>query len=132
MRSVWSRESAGWCNTVGPDAARPASIRHDLTCALATGISYSMERRLPPRMASGARVFPLRPMMDAPICCKGCTMRPMGRERNDPSPDSTDRKSWLASKPERSRMEVPLLPASSRSAGSSKFGPGPATRKLPG
>ena len=90
-----------------------------------------MERRLPPRMASGARVFPLRPMMDAPICCSGWTMRPIGRERKEPSPLSTARKSWLASRPDSSRMEVPLLPASSRSAGSSRLGPGPETRKLP-
>ncbi len=42
MRSVWSR--VGRCSTtvVGPSALRPASSRHDLTCALATGSRYSI------------------------------------------------------------------------------------------
>ena len=131
MRSVWSRDSAGWCSTVGPDADSPASIRHDFTCALATGISYSMERRFPPRIANGASVLPLRPMIDAPICCNGCTMRPMGRERREPSPVSTDRNPWLDSKPDSKRIDVPLLPASSMSLGSWRFGPRPSTWKLP-
>ena len=132
MRSVWSRDRAGWWSTVGPVAESPASIRHDFTWALATGMSYSMGRRFPPRIASGARVSPWRPMMEAPICCSGWTMRPMGRVRNDASPVSTDRNSWPANSPDNNRIEVPLLPASSMSVGSCSCGPKPETRTLPG
>ena len=43
-RSVWSRLGSGSITVVVPDASRPAISTHDLTCAEATGSSYSMPR----------------------------------------------------------------------------------------
>jgi hypothetical protein len=39
---VWSRLGSGSTTVVGPDARSPANSTHDLTCAEATGSSYSI------------------------------------------------------------------------------------------
>ena len=57
---------AGSRTTVWPWALNPAMSRHDLSCALAMGIWYSMPWRPPPRNASGALEPPPRPMTSAP------------------------------------------------------------------
>jgi hypothetical protein len=44
IRSVWSRLGLGSTTVVGPSAARPARSTADLSCALATGATYSIAR----------------------------------------------------------------------------------------
>ena len=132
MRSVWSRDSAGWCSTVFPRAESPASMMQDLTCALATGKSYSMPFSDPPLTVSGARVSRCRPRTVAPISCRGWTTRPMGRLLRESSPEITDVNDCPASIPDNSRMEVPLFPASRISLGSSRSQPVPSTVTIPG
>ena len=48
IRSVWSRDSAGCITVVSPSAYSPAMRMHDLSWALATGMSYSIPLRPPP------------------------------------------------------------------------------------
>ena len=91
-----------------------------------------MPRSPPPRMTSGAREPSCRPVTWAPIRCNGSTMRRIGRERSEASPVSTDRNGCAASSPESNRIEVPLLPASRMSDGSSSVGPLPTTVYSPG
>ena len=95
----------------------------DFTWALAMGRSYSIPRRPPPRITNGASESFWRPMISAPICFRGWTIRCMGRSRREPSPVITETKDWEASTPESSLMDVPLFPASRMSEGSSSSGP---------
>ena len=104
----------------------------DLTCALATGKSYSMPFSDPPLTVSGARVSRCRPRTVAPICCRGWTTRPMGRLLRESSPEITDVNDCPASIPDSNRMEVPLFPASRISLGSSRSQPVPFTVTVPG
>ena len=110
MRSVWSRDSAGCMTDVSPSAYIPAMRMQDFSCALATGISYSMPLSPPPLNARGASDPPPLPLTSAPIRLRGSRMRFMGRRRREESPLMTLKKGWLASRPETSRIVVPLLP----------------------
>ena len=110
MRSVWSRDSAGCITDVSPSAYIPAIRMHDFSCALATGISYSMPLSPPPLNARGASDPPPLPLTSAPIWLRGRRIRFMGRRRNDGSPLMTLKKGWLAKSPDTSRIVVPLLP----------------------
>ena len=130
MRSVWSRDCPGDRTAVRPFAYSPAMRIADFTCALATLRSYSMAFRSPPRTDSGRSVSMLRPMKTAPISRRGSTIRPIGRDRRESSPVSTDRNDWPARSPATSRVVVPLLPAWSTSDGSFRpSNPTPATSK---
>ncbi len=132
MRSVWSRDFDGSSTVVSPSAYNPARRTADLTCALATGLAYSMDRRVvpPPLMASGARVPPERPSIFAPIFLSGSTILAMGRFLRYSSPERTEKKSCPASRPARSLMPVPELPRSSTPAGSERpFRPLPCTTR---
>ena len=55
IRSLWSRLGAGSTTRVSPSARRPASSRHDLTWALATGSSYSIPLSGAPSTRSGGK-----------------------------------------------------------------------------
>src|SRR5579875_2828598 len=77
-----------------------------------------MPRSAPPRIASGGRRSPSRAQSCAPICRSGSITRPIGRERREASPVSTERNGWPARMPLKRRRLVPLLPASRISAGS--------------
>ena len=130
MRSVWSRDSAGWTTVVRSSANRPAIRTLDFTCALATGISKSMPFSPPPWMASGASEPPLRPAMRAPIRVRGPTILVIGLRRRERSPDMTLRNGWPAASPETSLNAVPLLLALSTFSGSRRpSGPTPSTSK---
>ena len=71
-----------------------------------------MPLSIPPLMDRGAKASLLRPMIQAPMSFSGWTTRPMGLERRDSSPVRTERKGWVARRPARSLMVVPLLAAS--------------------
>ena len=103
--------------TVSPFARRPASSRQDLSCALATGISYSMPRSSPPWNTIGASP-PARAVISAPILSSGSITRPIGLDRSDSSPVMMLRKGRPARRPDIRRVVVPLLPASRISSGS--------------
>ena len=118
IRSVWSRDSAGWMTVVSPSAYSPAMRMHDLSWALATGISYSMPLRLPPLNASGASEPPFRPITCAPIISSGSRIRFIGLRRSDESPVITLKKCCAARRPETSLIVVPLLPEYRASSGS--------------
>ena len=77
-RSVWSRVARGSITVVGPSASSPASSTQLLTCAEATGSSYSMpvqRRRRRARAAAGSRRWP---RSSAPISRSGAAMRSTG------------------------------------------------------
>ena len=115
---------------VGPSADSPANRTQPFTWALATGKRYSIPRRPPPSMVSGARSEPSRPDTLAPMRARGSRTRSMGRRRIEASPSSTDRKGSPASSPASSRIPVPELPTSSvPSAGSRAL---PPTRRVHG
>ena len=100
----------------------------DFSCALATGSGYSMPLSDPPRMARGARASCPRPMILAPILARGLTMRSIGLDLRERSPEMTLKKGWAARRPATRRMVVPLLPAFSTWSGSrSPLGPRPRT-----
>ena len=128
MRSVWSRDAAGWWSTVRPSARSPARSRADFTWALATGSAYSMPWRVPPEKTSGAVVPAVSEWTLAPIRRRGSTMRAIGRERREESPVRTARNGRPARRPEVSRKAVALLPASRTPCGSRRpFVPAPHT-----
>ena len=110
MRSVWSRDSAGWTTDVSPSAYIPAIRMQDFSWALATGIWYSMPHSPPPLNARGASDPPPLPLTSAPIWLRGRRMRFMGRRRRDESPLMMLKNGWLARSPDSSRIVVPLLP----------------------
>ena len=85
MRSVWSRVGRRSITLVGPRASRPASNRHDFTCALATGERYSTPRSSAPRTVSGGRRSSVA-LTSAPISRSGSTIRSTGRRAIDSSP----------------------------------------------
>jgi len=64
-----------------------------------------------PMISRGA--LPSVELMVAPISESGLMIRPIGRDRNDSSPVSTEAKSSAANTPERIRIVEPLLPQSS-------------------
>ena len=70
-----------------------------------------MPLRDPPLMASGASASCPRPMILAPILARGLTMRSIGLDLSERSPEITLKKGWAASRPATRRIVVPLLPA---------------------
>ena len=127
IRSVWSRLGLGSTTVVGPEASRPASSTHDLTCAEATGSSYSIPfSGLPVTVNGGKR--PSRASIAAPMRFSGAATRSTGRRRIESSPSSVQRPpSWPASQPGSSRISVPALPTSITSAGAAARSPAPRT-----
>ena len=116
MRSVWSRVGTG-STTVVASVTSPASSTHDLTCALATGSSYSMPVSCAPCTVNGGNL-PSRASIRAPICSSGPAMRSTGRRRIDSSPSSSKLwPCWNASHPGSSRISVPALPTSIAAVG---------------
>ena len=110
MRSVWSRVGAGSITRVVPAAYSPASSTQDLTCALATGMWYSMPcSARPPRSTSGGRPS-AAVSISAPIRRSGSATRAIGRRVSDSSPVRQTSKGCAASRPASSRIEVPELP----------------------
>src|SRR5882757_7756913 len=84
----------------------------DFTCALATGIAYSIpRRRRPPPMSTGG--LPLRVRTSAPISRNGLATRSMGRFIKDASPINCEGNGCAASNPVNNRIAVPALPISS-------------------
>ncbi len=125
IRSVWSRETEGSRTRVTPSAYRPDRRMALLTCALATGLSYSSAESARPSsrgpMTRGARmscfVGCLRPSMTAPRCRSGAATRIIGRRCSVSSPTRVDRKCAAASTPQSRRIVVPELPQSRSAAG---------------
>ena len=117
---------------VGPSAYKPASSSADFTCALATGMRYSMPcRRRPPPISSGG--LPSCVRTSAPISRSGLATRSMGRCMSDSSPISVEAKDCAASNPANNRMAVPALPMSSACAAAlSPCNPTPRTRTRAG
>lgn len=99
----------------------------DFTCALAIGRSYSIPLSPPPLTTNGAKESFCRPMIWAPICFSGSTIRCIGRLRREPSPVITETNGWEARMPESRRIDVPLFPASKMSEGSVSWAPWPFT-----
>ena len=128
--SVWVRDNRSSTTVVGPSADSPANRTQPFTWALATGKRYSIPRRPPPSMVSGARPEPSRPDTLAPMRARGSRTRSMGRRRIEASPSSTDRKGSPASSPASSRIPVPELPTSSVPSAGSR--PLPPTRRVHG
>jgi len=84
----------------------------DLTCADATGISYSIALSLClPLICRGARP-PSSLSITAPIDSKGLITRFIGREHSELSPTRRLSNDWPASNPSKSRIAVPELPIS--------------------
>ena len=130
IRSVWSRDAAGCTTDVSPSAYRPATRIDDLSCALATGISYVIPCRSPPSNTSGASEPSCLAVILAPIRSRGTSIRFIGLRRREASPVMTLMKGCAASRPDSSRMVVPLLLACSTSSGSWRpSGPSPFIRK---
>ena len=85
IRSLWSRLTAGAMTVVAASAYSAANRIADFTCALATGIRYSMPcRRRPPPMSTGG--VPLCVRTSAPIERSGAATRSIGRFMSEASP----------------------------------------------
>ena len=111
-RSVWSRLGSGSTTVVVPSASSPASSTQLLTCAEATGSSYSIPCSRRPAIASGVKRSS-RARSSAPICASGRATRSTGRRRMLSSPSSVQLPSGCpASQPGSSRSSVPALPTS--------------------
>ena len=89
IRSVWSLDWAISYNCVWPAARSAASIKVDLSWALATGSRYSIPVKFPPANTSGASVSFHRPLITAPIWRSGSTILPIGLEFSELSPVRT-------------------------------------------
>ncbi len=89
-----------------------------MICALGTSGRWVMLRSRPPSIVSGGR--PSSDPMTAPISVSGRITRFIGRRESDASPPITVRNSCAATMPDRSRIVVPELPASSGPSGGSQ------------
>ncbi len=85
----------------------------DFTCALATGMSKWMpdSRSRDPPVVTGGLPSVVRTV--APIRRKGPATLSIGRRDRDSSPTSVVGNGWPASRPMKSRVDVPELPRSS-------------------
>ena len=101
----------GSVTDVIPSVNIPASRTADLTCALATGSTYSMGTSCVPSIFRGGKP-PSREWIRAPICVSGSIMRRIGRLLKEASPSIVDLKSCPASIPAIMRIVDPELPAS--------------------
>ena len=128
IRSVWSLDWAISYNCVWPSARRAASIKVDLSWALATGRRYSIPVKFPPENTSGASVSFRRPLIAAPIWLRGSTTLPIGLELSELSPVRTAIMSRPPRTPDISRIVVPLLPASRITPGSARLSAAPLMR----
>ena len=124
IRSVWSRERSGSVTLVSPSAERPASRMALFTWALATFRSWWAPVSRFPRITSGGTRSPSRAVMSAPMRRSGSTTRRTGRRRSEASPVSTESPGSPASTPASSRSEVPELPQSMTSSGSTSASAG--------
>ena len=92
-----------------------------------------MGRTRPPWINSGAQPgLAPRASIRAPICSRGCMMRPMGRELREASPNISESKGQAASMPASSLMPVPELPQSMGRSGAAGFMATPVMRKRTG
>src|SRR6185369_809886 len=115
---------------VTPSANKPACSRHDLTCALGTGMLYSIALSFPPVIRSGGLPPPLEDIF-APILSSGVITRAMGRFERDSSPNNSVVKSCPARMPLSMRMVDPELPQSSGALGARSRAPFPWITRLP-
>ena len=114
-RSVWSRLGAGSLTVVTPSASSPASSTAVFTCALATGRSQVMGRRVPPSRVRGG--LPSMPWAPAPMARSGAATRSTGRRQRDASPVRVLRNGLPASAPASMRRVEPEFPQSRASSG---------------
>src|ERR1041385_6816783 len=109
---------------VSPSAYRAACNRHDFTCALGTGMLYSMALSFPPVMRCGGRP-PSLELIFAPMLSSGVITRPIGRFESDSSPNNSVVKFCPARMPLNMRMVEPELPQSNDSLGACSCEPFP-------
>ena len=103
---------------VSPSANNPASIKQDLTCALATGKEYSIACRDLTGLTLIGRVPSSVAAKSAPIAFNGSTTLRIGLVESDLSPVNKDEKFCEDNNPAHNLMEVPEFPKSSASLGS--------------
>ena len=107
--SVWSRERMGSVISVTPSAYNPAKMAADFTWALGSLLLYLMAFSPPPFIISGANLSSLA-FISAPMSLSGSMTLYMGLLDSDSSPVSVVSKSWPASIPEISLIDVPEFP----------------------
>jgi hypothetical protein len=104
---------------VEPAANKPAKSIADLTCALATGMLYSIPLIFSPGlMASGIYLVSSLPIIWQPIIDSGFTSLAIGLFRKEASPVTTLKNGWQARMPVNNLKVVPEFPASRISLGS--------------
>ncbi len=133
IRSVWSRLGFGSTTVVGSAVLMPAISTHDLTCAVATGSTYSIPRSSAPWTVNGGKRSSVASIV-APISRSGIATRSTGRLRIELSPSKVQLvPGRAASQPGSSRISVPALPTSiGPSGGCGSCRPVPRISSSPG